>query len=175
MTPRSEAPSNADAVACASDLRSRFQTEWLELRERLGEKAVLRPKSQTKPMSWWTRKRTKALRCAKREDGESSSQQYYIPAAHEETSWDRLWERKRRTRTRLASLASPRALLLHFLITYFLAIIVFALFAQLIVRAYYDAGQECVTTYDYSKVTIVNTDNFITLFGLSWTTMSTVG
>lgn len=127
-------------------------------------------------MPWWTRLRTTVQGFAKRHDETPSSHQYRIPPADDESLWDALLARRVRERKRLVSLAPFHVLMLHFLVIYFVAIFIFALLLQVFVRIYYNAGQECVSGgYDYTRVSIVNTDNYLVLFGLSWTTFSTVG
>ena len=91
--------------------------------------------------------------------------------------WDMLMERRTRRRNRLSSLAPFHALLLYFIVIYVIIILIFALCLQLYTRLHYDRDRshECVTNYDYSNVSIKDTENFIVLFSLSWTTFSTVG
>lgn len=186
-------------------LRSRVQTKWVDLRKHheevralfeftrtcryprarnltlkilvpsLLQKAVQRPEAESKAMPWWTRMRTRIRGYARTADEGSPSEQYRIPPPENENLWDALTARRGRRRKRFVSLASFHMLMLHFLVVYFVVISLFALFMQIFVRIYYDAGQECVTNYDYSRVSISNTDNYLVLFGLSWTTFSTVG
>lgn len=157
---------------------TRFQTRWLELRKQLGDKAVLRPEPETKAMSWWSRQKIHVKVLSKRLEGAPSpSQQYRIPPmTHDMNVWGMLMERRTRRRNRLTSLAPFHALLLYFIVIYVINILIFALCLQLYTRLHYDRGSyECVTSYDYSNVSIRDTENFLVLFSLSWTTFSTVG
>lgn len=152
-----------------------LKTDWMKPRSRLGERAVVRPEAETMAMPFWTRQRKSLRSYMKRHDEASATQQYSIPPREDESIWGAFVSRRRRKRERMSSLASIRVLVVHFLFFYFVVITLFALMLQLFVRLYDDAGKQCVTNYDYFNVSIGGTDNFVVLFGLSWTTFSTVG
>lgn len=127
-------------------------------------------------MSWWDRFGARLQRVKHVKSERPPSQQYRIPPANAESLWASLLARRDRKRKLLVSVTSFDVLTLHFLVVYFVLISIFALLLQVFVDLYYNTGeQECVTNYDYSRVSIINTDNFLVLFGLSWTTFSTVG
>jgi hypothetical protein len=162
----------------AHEFLSRAQTEWVGLMKG-NERAVQRHDGETKAMSFWDRTKMRITRYPKMiSEGTPTSQQYRIPPADSEGLWGAFWKRRARRKRQLMSLASSYVLLIYFLCVYFVAISLFALFLQALTRAYYNAGQECVTNYDYSNVDLTaptSSANFLVLFGLSWTTFSTVG